>query len=221
MNRVTRRRALRALSGAVASLAAASAPAAGTVTEVFVSPTGNDASPGTRTRPLKSFAAAQKAARKLKSKSPVMVWFRAGVHYLPETVVFRAEDSGSKANPVTYAALPGEEAVISGGIKLAVNWEPYRDGIMKAHVPTGLKTDQLFLNGRRQVLARFPNFDATSQYFEGWSPDAFSKERAARWADPKGGYIHAMQRAMVGRLSLHHHRQERRGRGDVRRGLAE
>ena len=198
MNRITRRRALRTLSGAAASFAAATAPAAGAVTEVFVSPTGNDANPGTRTRPLKSFAAAQKAVRKVQLKSPVMVWFRAGVYYLPETVVFTAEDSGSKANPVTYAAFPGEEAVISGGIKLPVNWEPYRDGIMMAQVPTGLKTDQLFLNGRLQVMARFPNFDATSQYFDGWSPEAFSKERAARWADPKGGYIHAMHRAMWG-----------------------
>src|SRR5207244_10935318 len=104
MNRVTRRRALRTLSGAAASFAAATTPAAGAVAEVFVSPTGNDASPGTRKRPLKSFAAAQKAARKLTLKSPVTVWFRAGVYYLPETVVFAMEDSGSQANPVTYAA---------------------------------------------------------------------------------------------------------------------
>src|SRR5580692_3690810 len=98
MNSFTRRRALQALSAGAASLVAA--PASGApAKELFVSPTGNDAGPGTRARPLKTFTAAQAAARKLKSKTPVTVWFRAGVYYLPDTAVFTAEDSGSKLNP--------------------------------------------------------------------------------------------------------------------------
>ena len=40
-----------------------------------------------------------------------------------------------------------EQAVISGGVRLRnLKWEPYRDGIMKASVPAGLTTDQLFVN---------------------------------------------------------------------------
>ena len=35
--------------------------------------------------------------------------------FLPGTVALTAEDSGTKDRPVTYAAWPGEEAVISGG----------------------------------------------------------------------------------------------------------
>jgi hypothetical protein len=197
MNSFTRRRALQALSGVAASLGAAPASAA-PVAELFVSPAGNDAGPGTKARPLKTFTAAQQAARKLKSKTPVTVWFRSGIYYLPHTVVFTAEDSGSKLNPVTFAAFPGEEAVISGGVKLSLTWEPHRDGIMKAQAPADLKTDQIFLNGQRQILARYPNYDPKAEYFDGWSPDAFSKERAARWADPSGGFIHAMHRAMWG-----------------------
>jgi len=69
---------------------------------------------------------------------------------------------------------------------------------MKAQAPAGLKTDQIFLNGQRQILARYPNYDPKAGYFDGWSPDAFSQERAARWTDPRGGYIHAMHRAMWG-----------------------
>src|SRR5207245_10046506 len=124
MNRVTRRLALRTLSGAAASFAAATTPAAGAVAEVFVSPTGNDESPGTRTRPLKSFAAAQKAARKLTLKSPVTVWHGT------------AEDSGSQANPVTYAAFPGDAAVLSRRTKLSVNCEPYPHRSIQAQEPT-------------------------------------------------------------------------------------
>jgi hypothetical protein len=194
MNSFTRRQAMRILSGAAASFTAGAASMA----EVFVSPNGVDTNAGTKARPLKTFAAAQRAVRKLKSKAPVTIWFHAGVYYLPETVVLTAADSGTKLNPVTYAALPGEEAVISGGVRLSLTWTPYRDGIMMAHVPAGLKTDQLFLNGKRQILARYPNYDPNSEYFDGWAADAFSKERAARWADPTGGYIHAMHRALWG-----------------------
>jgi len=189
---------MRTLSGAAASFAAAVPARAVSMAEVFVSPNGVDTNAGTKARPLKTFAAAQRAARKLKSKTPVTIWFHGGVYYLPETIVLTAEDSGTKLNPVTYSALPGEEAVISGGVRLSLTWTPYRDGIMMARVPAGLKTDQLFLNGKRQILARYPNYDPNSEYFDGWAADAFSKERAARWADPTGGYIHAMHRALWG-----------------------
>src|SRR5207244_10438349 len=108
MNRVTRRRALRTLSGAAASFAAATTPAAGAVAEVFVSPTGNDASPGTRTRPLKSFAAAQKAARKLTLKSPVTVWFGTGVYYWRGPTMRNVVGMGE----VSASGLPGEAGVL-------------------------------------------------------------------------------------------------------------
>ena len=79
-----------------------------------------------------------------------------------------------------------------------LRWTPFRDGILQAKVPAGFKTDQLFVNGECQQMARYPNYDPQSQYFNGWSPDAFSNARAARWADPKGGFIHAMHKHMWG-----------------------
>jgi hypothetical protein len=41
-------------------------------------------------------------------------------------------------------------------------------------------------------MARHPNFDPNVRHFNGFSPDAFRAERAARWVDPRGGFIHAM-----------------------------
>jgi hypothetical protein len=171
-----------------------SAPAA----DIYVSPTGRDSNSGAKARPLASIAAAQRLARGRRSAGAVTVWLRGGTYYLPQTLVFSPEDSGTKKTPVTYAAFPGEEPVISGGIRLTLTWIPYRDGILMARVPAGLRTDQLFVNGRRQTLARYPNYDPAAAYFNGWSPDAFSKERTARWKDPRGGYIHAMHRNMWG-----------------------
>ena len=88
--------------------------------ELHVSPAGDDANPGTSTKPIRTFAAAQRAVRGLKARlaEPITIYFHQGTYYLPETVVFHAEDSGAKTAPVTYAAAPGEEAVISGGVKL-------------------------------------------------------------------------------------------------------
>jgi hypothetical protein len=165
---------------------------------IYVSPAGQDSNPGTKARPLASLEAAQKLARRQKALGKVTVWLRGGTYYLPETLVFTPQDSGTEKAPVTYAAYENEKPVLSGGTRLKVTWTLYKDGIMMAHVPAGLHTDQLFVNGQRQILARYPNYDPSAQYFNGWSPDAFSHDRAARWSDPRGGIIHAMHPSLWG-----------------------
>ncbi|MBN2476048.1 MAG: right-handed parallel beta-helix repeat-containing protein [Pirellulales bacterium] len=58
--------------------------------------------------------------------------------------------------------------------------------------------DQLFVNGRRQLMARYPNYDLNVLPYGGYAAGAFSRERASRWSDPVGGFIHAMHRAHWG-----------------------
>ena len=69
---------------------------------------------------------------------------------------------------------------------------PYRGGIYQAKVPADFKTDQLFIDGEPAVLARYPNFDSKARNFNGAAADSVSRQRAARWADPTGGFIHAL-----------------------------
>jgi len=161
-------------------------------TEFYVSPGGHDADPGTRKRPFATLQWAQRAARRAPSGQAVTVYLRGGTYYLPQTLVFTSEDSGTEQARIVYRAYGDETPVISGGMKLDLQWEPFREGIMKAAVPEGLVTDQLFVNGKRQHLARYPNFDPSIRHFNGFAADAFSPARAARWSDPRGGYIHAM-----------------------------
>ncbi len=163
--------------------------------DLYVSPQGNDKNPGSQARPVRSLAAAQRLARATRSTT---IHVRPGTYYLPETLIFTEADSGTAAAPVTYRAEPGGEVVLSGGVRLSLRWAPYRDGILQAKVPAGFKTDQLFVNGASQRMARYPNYDAQSQYFNGWAADAASKERAARWTDPRGGFLHAMHRHLWG-----------------------
>ncbi len=160
--------------------------------EIHVAPSGRDEAGGTSSAPLRTVAAAQRMARMLAGREPVSVVLHAGVYYLPEAIVFTADDSGTAANPITYAAAPGEDVVLSGGLRMDLRWKPFRDGIFEAEVPEDLAIDQLFVDGRRQPMARYPNIDPTMRHFNGSAADAFSPARAARWADPRGGLIHAM-----------------------------
>ncbi|WP_315853505.1 right-handed parallel beta-helix repeat-containing protein [Neorhodopirellula pilleata] len=120
-----------------------------------------------------------------------------GTYYLPSTLVFSSADSGTEAAPIVYRAENEGGAVLSGGSRLQLTWKPYRDGIYSASTPEDIEIDQLFVEGRNQRMARYPNYDATkpTAAYQGFSADAFSKQRAANWSDPTGGYIHAMHLA--------------------------
>ncbi|MEI7947413.1 MAG: PDZ domain-containing protein [bacterium] len=114
-------------------------------------------------------------------------------------------------------------------MKLDLQWEPYTNGIMQARVPPGLAMDQLFVNGRLQHMARYPNFDPKAvkpkrfgpgangdpdaPKFNGASGASTAPERVARWADPAGGYVHTIQAALWG--SLHYRIRGRKTDGTL------
>ena len=161
----------------------------------YVAPAGNDKNTGTLEKP---FATLQRAQQEVEKK-PGAVFLRDGTYYLPKTLVFTAQDSGTKDAPVIFQNYQDERPVISGGVKLEnLDWLPYKDGIFQTSVPTDLRTEEIFVNGERQILARYPNFDPTAKYFDGYAADAISTNRVARWADPTGGYFHAMHPALWG-----------------------
>jgi len=161
----------------------------------YVSPTGNDANTGTFNKPFASLPRALVAWRQTKG----LILLRGGIYYLPEPLVFTDQDSGTKDSPLILQAYEKERPVLSGGVELAdLKWRPYKNSIMQAQVPDDLRTEEIFVNGERQILARYPNFDASAQYFDGFAADAISPQRAARWADPTGGYFHAMHPALWG-----------------------
>lgn len=187
---------VRLVSMMVAVLAVSLAEAA----DFRVAVSGDDANAGTAAAPFRTLGAAQRAARQMAGREAVTVQVADGVYYLAEPLVFTPADSGTAAFPVVYRAEHEGKAVVSGGQKLVLQWTPYKDGIFRAATPAGLVIDQLFVDGRCQRMARYPNFDPakTTVAYQGCAADAFSKERAARWADPAGGYIHAMHSALWG-----------------------
>jgi hypothetical protein len=161
----------------------------------FVAPAGSDANPGTLEKPFATPQRAQQAARQKRG----VVFLRGGTYYLPAPLVLTSEDSGTKSAPMGFMSYKDETPVISGGVRLdSLDWQPFANGILQAKVPAELQTEEIFINGERQILSRYPNFDAKAKYFDGFAADAISEQRAARWADPAGGYYHAMHPAFWG-----------------------
>ncbi|MFM8581750.1 MAG: sialidase family protein, partial [Planctomycetaceae bacterium] len=177
---------------------------------VFVSPAGHDESAGTIDAPFLTLERARDAVRALKAESPdkpISVLIRGGTHRLEQSVVFSGRDSGSADAPITYKAYPGETPVFSGG-RVVTGWKPYRDQILAAQLPQienqYYRFRELFLNGKRQIRARYPNHDPEDPRFGGWAfiegtlpagdaaPIRFMGEKGVfprQWAKPDQGEI--------------------------------
>ena len=185
----------------VATLIALAYVTAAASADLFVSPSGSDAAAGTFAAPFKTLAKAKAAVRQMISSAsgPINVYMRAGTYYLETPLTFSPEDGGSATAPITYSAYRGEKVIISGGIKVTSSWTTSSGNIQVTTIAPNLKVDQLFLNGKRQVLARYPNYDST-KILQGYSADATSSSRAARWANVTEGpgYVRGIHNNMWG-----------------------
>lgn len=201
------------------ALAGGASQVAATVTTVYVAPDGRDSGDGSATRPFAGLGRAQSAVRELKASSatgPITVELAAGTYRFAAPLVFTAADSGRDDAPITYTAAPGAVVKLTGSVALQPKWTPFRDGILQTPVPAGVVFDQLFVNGTRQVRARFPNFnaahplrdgpgylqiaDGTNQRPDKWvsyDPIAFSPRE---WKNPTTGLVHGFQTHNWGNL---------------------
>ena len=170
---------------AVAALLSTAALAA----EWHVSLSGSDAWSGSLAEPnvgrtdgpLATLERARDVIRERKKAGlaePVTVFIHAGNYSLAKTFTLSKDDSGTAEEPVVWRAYGNDTPVLSGGAVIA-NWQPVADD-----APTGgrlLKADlaaqgldkanvsQLIFAGRRQHLARWPNFAPSNPYGGGWA----------------------------------------------------
>lgn len=140
----------------------------------YVSPGGDDASPGTLDKPFKTPARARDAIRTLRRErgaqaaGPVSVYLRGGAYYLNEPLVIQPQDSGTADAPITYLAYQSEVPVFSGGTPITAWQVGQLNGqtVWSAHVPrladrSAPPLRSLWVNGRRAVRARQPNIGKT------------------------------------------------------------
>jgi parallel beta-helix repeat protein len=114
------------------------------VQKIVVSPDG----------PIKTLTEARdamRAQRRSGKTGPITITIRAGVYYLPETLVLDQQDSDT-----IWEAPQGEHPVISGG-RVISGWTKAAGHVWTANAP-GAYSTQLFVGGRRGTRARTPNY---------------------------------------------------------------
>lgn len=159
---------------------------------LYVSPSGSDHHPGTAEKPMATLEYAWKKASRQAGRRSITIYCE-GTNYLSAPILITNETSGTPEHPIRFSSYPGQKAVISGSrILRNLRWKEYKNGIMQAKVEEELIPDQLFVNGKKQISARYPNFDPNIRIFNGYAADACSPERVKNWSSPAGGYLHAM-----------------------------
>ncbi len=68
----------------------------------------------------------------------------------------------------------------------------------KREIDRNLAFDQLFVNGQKQILARYPDFDPDVPFWNGHSSDADSPQRLRRYKNPAGALLHYMHPGLWG-----------------------
>lgn len=154
-------------------------PRLSSAAEIWVSPTGSDANPGTKSQPLRSPGFALRKARELRrlkdlsTSDGVEVVFSGGVYALSKTLDVRPEDSGTEASPTVFRAAEGETPVLSGGVQVS-GWRKLVEAVpgipseavghvWVADVPRfhgrRLLFRQLWVEDGKAIRARSPNVD--------------------------------------------------------------
>lgn len=151
---------------------------------LYVSTDGNDAWSGRLAEPnaaktdgpFASITGARDAIRRLKATQgeltePVNVFIRGGVYHVAETIVFTPEDSGAEGCPISYAAYRDEKPVLCGGRRIT-GLAPDGKGRLSVLLPD-VKAGKwsfrsLFVDGARQIRARYPNVDPSDPHRKGF-----------------------------------------------------
>jgi hypothetical protein len=110
----------------------------------------------TLVKALRTARATKAAASSSKHTAPPAIILHAGVHFLNDTLVLGAEDSGQ-----VIRNLPGAEAWISGGVPvIAPQWKLHKKSIYVAQLPseiTAVPALYTVTPHQRLVRARYPN----------------------------------------------------------------
>jgi hypothetical protein len=189
--------------------------------EIHVSQQGDDKNDGSRAKPVASLHIAQSLARSTRGSKIVV---HGGTYRLESPLRLTPLDDG-----VEFRSAEDDSTVVTSDRKLNLKWLPFRDGIWQADPgmqwyaypnldkedpsQTKLQVDELFVNGQPQRMARYPNFDPTIRPLGGFAADAVSRERAARWKNPAGGYLHALHPGAWG--GVHYRITGKDNNGDV------
>ncbi|MBE7042797.1 MAG: hypothetical protein E7399_04795, partial [Ruminococcaceae bacterium] len=159
--------------------------------EYFVSAEGSDANPGTLEEPFATVEKARDTIRSLAAlpNGGITVNIMGGTYPVTKTIVFTAEDSGTKECPITYQAYHGETVTFTGAVQLdttkiqKVTDETLLNRLIEEHAKDDLymidlgaqgitptrvnhsRGTRIYLNGVALYEARWPNNHAGGMHY--------------------------------------------------------
>jgi hypothetical protein len=150
---------------------------------LWVSPSGDDANPGTEEQPVRTIERARDIVRTMNADmSDDITVFIGGTHRLFQPIEFGPQDSGTNGFSVVYTAAPGEHPVLSGGFPVT-GWTIVGQprNLWSAPAPDGLANSRdLFVNGSPATRTRLRLSHPEPQtQEEATRPDAW-----ALWKNP-------------------------------------
>ncbi len=165
--------------------------------QVFVSPSGNDKYDGrTKDAPKKSIESAlEQLQKQIKtSENTSRISLLPGTYYLEKTIKL-----GPELGPVTFEAYEPGTVTVKGSQVLTGKWKVYQGGVTKLKTKVDISPyAQLYVHGKQQHLARYPNIDSAASHFNGYAADAISPKRVSQWEHPEGAIVHAMHKGEWG-----------------------
>lgn len=155
---------------------------------------------GSMDAPFKSIEEAKSyVIDQLKEKpQSVEILLKEGVYFLKEPLVISEKELGLKGHTLQIKSVEGQNVTLSAGVPLDLAWQQLDEGIWKAQVKGVDSIPALFTDRSQLTLARYPNFKNGVYPFGGFAADAIATERVKSWANPAGGYIHAMHQGRWG-----------------------
>jgi len=167
-----------------ASILVLSATSYGAAPKLYVSTKGNDSWSGRvpapnvdkTDGPFATLTRARDVLLQIKKKAGLpegaTVYVRGGRYCMAKTFTLNEWHSGARGARIVYRAFEGETPVLVGGLPIK-GFTRHQGEIMKADVAAqgfeGAYFRELYFNGKRQHLARFPNFEPDAPVCGGWS----------------------------------------------------
>lgn len=121
---------------------------------------------------------------------------------------------------MVYESCEGEQAVFSGACLFgAPEWRTFRGGILVSHIGEGYDFDALYVDGKRQIMARYPNLTNPDDILGLSEPscDVLNPERIRKtWKQmPKNAYVRALHDKKWGGNSLTITRVDENGHAEL------
>ena len=163
--------------------------------DIYVSPLGNNSNNGAKETPFKTIEKALESAKSIKKKEndKINIHLLEGDYHLTSTLEITPQ-----LNNLSIIGDGLDKVSIKGSKVIETKWEKFSDNILVTTINEDLDFNQLFINGEKQILARYPNYDENGGYWQGFAADAIDKDRISKWKNPVGGFVHALHKGRWG-----------------------